>query len=213
MGFDDVLDDSTFLQSMGIFRNMTPDFDKATTAQIGVILMDTQRTFEKRSAVELFFRFLPWSLPCRFHRSSTLNCSSSDNIYEVVSKVFPVFLCSILESKMRPIRLSLDLWQIQLETNAPTCSVEFGQHSFRLTDARCSQNDVISKAQWCSCRPSTSSPMSSHSNIRIVFSRMAVNMLEWRNSGREDAVQLSKYLYVLRDGLVVQGFYDRFRFN
>ncbi|KAK6749293.1 hypothetical protein RB195_001722 [Necator americanus] len=33
MGFDDVLDDSTFLQSMGIFRNMTPDFDKATTAQ------------------------------------------------------------------------------------------------------------------------------------------------------------------------------------
>ncbi|KAK6744361.1 hypothetical protein RB195_011204 [Necator americanus] len=36
---------------------------------------------------------------------------------------------------------------IQLKTDACTCFVEFGQHSFRLADARCYQYDVISKAQ------------------------------------------------------------------
>ncbi|KAK6727790.1 hypothetical protein RB195_005459 [Necator americanus] len=36
---------------------------------------------------------------------------------------------------------------IQLTTDASTCFVEFGQHSFRLADARCYQYDVISKAQ------------------------------------------------------------------
>ncbi|KAK6754007.1 hypothetical protein RB195_013166 [Necator americanus] len=68
--------------------------------------------------------------------------------------------------------------EIQLKTDASICFVEFGQHSFRLADAKCYQNDVISKAQMNGEIP-----------------------------GREVAVQLSKYLYVLsRDALVVQGF-------
>ncbi|KAK6748324.1 hypothetical protein RB195_001132 [Necator americanus] len=36
---------------------------------------------------------------------------------------------------------------IQLKTDASTCFVEFGQHSFRLADARCYQHDFISEAQ------------------------------------------------------------------
>ncbi|KAK6739093.1 hypothetical protein RB195_020895 [Necator americanus] len=36
---------------------------------------------------------------------------------------------------------------IQLKTDASTCFVGFGQHSFRLADARCYQYDAISKAQ------------------------------------------------------------------
>ncbi|KAK6742853.1 hypothetical protein RB195_010236 [Necator americanus] len=39
------------------------------------------------------------------------------------------------------------LLEIQLKTDASTCFVEFGQHSFRLADARCYQYDVTSKAQ------------------------------------------------------------------
>ncbi|KAK6748264.1 hypothetical protein RB195_001100 [Necator americanus] len=67
------------------------------------------------------------------------------------------------------------------------------------------------KRKWCSCRPSTFTSMSSYSNFRIAFSRVAVIVLEWRNSSRGVTVQLSKYLYVLsRDTLVVQGFHDRF---
>ncbi|KAK6762427.1 hypothetical protein RB195_023228 [Necator americanus] len=70
------------------------------------------------------------------------------------------------------------------------------------------------KRKWCTCRLSTFTLMSSYSNFRIAFSKMAVNILEWRNSGREVAVQLSRYLYLLsRNTLVVQGIYDRFRLN
>ncbi|KAK6748596.1 hypothetical protein RB195_001301 [Necator americanus] len=79
------------------------------------------------------------------------------------------------------------------------------------------------KRKWC---VDHQLPLSSHSNFRIAFSRVAVNILgeivsplhvnddvlvEWRDSGREVTVQLSKYLYILsRDALVVQGFHDRF---
>ncbi|KAK6764639.1 hypothetical protein RB195_024818 [Necator americanus] len=41
------------------------------------------------------------------------------------------------------------LLQVQLKTDAPTCFVEFGQHSFRLADARCYQYGSA-KRKWCS---------------------------------------------------------------
>ncbi|KAK6744041.1 hypothetical protein RB195_011001 [Necator americanus] len=75
--------------------------------------------------------------------------------------------------------------QIQLKTDASTCFVEFGQHSFPLADARCYQYDVISKAQMVSCIEIVSDS-SLHVNDDI--------LVEWRISGCEVAVQLSEYL-------------------
>ncbi|KAK6743407.1 hypothetical protein RB195_010580 [Necator americanus] len=53
----------------------------------------------------------------------------------------------ILDALVRSPSRSSPPAQIQLKTDAPTCFVEFGQHSFRLADARCYQYDVISRAQ------------------------------------------------------------------
>ncbi|KAK6761549.1 hypothetical protein RB195_022570 [Necator americanus] len=54
-------------------------------------------------------------------------------------------------------RLLLPSSEIQLKTDASTCFVEFGQHSFRLADAKCYQqsaNGVAADPQpSLPCRP------------------------------------------------------------
>ncbi|VDO32891.1 unnamed protein product [Heligmosomoides polygyrus] len=45
--------------------------------------------------------------------------------------------------------------KIQLQSNVPTYTIEVGQHSLRLANARCYEHDVISKPKMISCWPLT----------------------------------------------------------
>ncbi|VDO19746.1 unnamed protein product [Heligmosomoides polygyrus] len=66
----------------------------------------------------------------------------------------------------------------QLQSSIPTYTIEVGQHSLRLADARCYEHDVVSEAKMVSCRPSILTPMSSDSRSHGTFSAVALKSFE-----------------------------------